>query len=594
MIQFNFLTKNIFSKMVFVVAVVGILMNIVAIDDSWAQGALEREHPRVSELQDKLTDYARGYLQTRLQGVPFMVTVKIEPLRRQGANNFQAPNEKLPYYDLQEEEIRDEWDDPSASIYVLQSRIQKATILLNLPQALKDYEVQEIRDALMSLLRLIPGRDEIKIEQRSWSLGATFWNYVILASAILFCLLIGLIFISRSWAKKLAGAIHDIKPKDRPDGDSGSSAPIVTSGGGSGAAGGGGSGGSGGGDLKFRDPLKTREFVHSRLAELIQDPTFPTLQAMIEMDRLAERLPKDFGALMMEFPPEKQKEIFAMSFKPEWLDAFTSPGELTGESLELLDRLTRMQVISLGKDWENMIIQVWRLGDEKGKFIKSLTKDEALAVLKSMPISVAVPVARQVFPGAWAVLLDPTFKPIALTPGRIKEIYWYALEMKVLLDFSALERYRQERDLLDYLVVSTVPEEKDIYGALPADSFLWKVRPPFYQVFDSGPDILKGVFSRVTLDDWALALFNVSRDYRKPIEALFNSKQKYLFANKMRTIEGAGFDRRIMGQARERIAKIHSSTIAELNRAKNLGTEEVAEAKVEDASEPSSDDNSAA
>jgi hypothetical protein len=533
------------------------LLASVFAHSAWAQGALEREHPRVSELQDKMTDYARGYLQTRLQGVPFMVTVKIEPIRRQLGSKYEPQNEKLPYFDLAEEEIRDEWDDPSASIYVLQSRIQKATVMLSLPQALKDYEVQEIKDTLMTLLRLIPGRDDIKIEQRSWSLGATFWYYVMLASSLLALMLIGLVFISRSWAKRLANAIHDIKPKDRAEGEAPTMAPVNM-----GAAGGpGGATGSTNtntsGDLKFRDPLKTREFVHSRVAELVKNPNFPNLQAMIEMDRLADRLPRDFGALMMEFAVEKQKELFSLSFKPTWLTAFSEPGELTTESLELLDRLSRIQYSGSTKEWEQLIIQVWRQGPDRVKFLKSLSKDEAFCVLKSMPVSVAVPAARQAFPGAWAVLLDPTFVPAPLTAGRVKEVSWYAVELKPALDFSALERYRQEKDLLDYLVVSTIPEEKDIYGALPKDSFLWQVRPPFYQVLEASGDSLKKVFDRVNMDDWALALFNVSRDYRRPIEDLFNSKQKFLFSNKMRTIEQMNVERTLLGRARERIARTY-------------------------------------
>lgn len=518
-----------------------------------AQGALEREHPRVSELQDKMTDYARGYLQTRLQSVPFMVTVKIEAMRRSTGSNYAAQQEKLPYYDLSEEEIRDEWDDPSASLYVLQSRIQKATVMISLPKALKDEEVQEIKDTLTNLLRLIPGRDEIKVEQRNWSLGANFWYYSMLALGGLMFLLTGMLFISRNWAKRLSSAISAIKPKERADGE-GLAATAVNTEGLSPHQKNGASSGSG--DLKFRDPLKTREFVSGRVNELMNHPTFPNLQAMIEMDRLADRLPKDLGALLMEFPVAKQKELFGLSYKPAWLSAFTDPGELTGESIELVDRLCRLQYDGSTKEWEGLIIQVWRLGSERGAFLKNLNKEEAFAILKTMPSSVAVPAARLAFPGSWAVLLDPSYEPKVISAARVKEIYWLALKQKPLNDFVALERYRQEKDLLSYLLISSLPEEKDIYGALQKDSFLWQVRPPFYQVLEQKEDVLKKVFDRVALDDWALGLFNVARDYRLPIEKLFNSKQKFLFVSKMKGIEQAGLDRSVMGYARERIARV--------------------------------------
>lgn len=516
-----------------------------------AQEITEREHPRVLELQDKMTDYARGYLQTRLQGVPFMVTVRLQAMRRQKGSNYKPQNEKLPYFDLAEEEIQDEWDDPSASLYVLQSRLQKATVMISLPKALSDSEVQEIKDSLTTLLHLIPGRDEIRVERRSWSLGANFWYYSVLVGIALFLLLLGMAFISRTWAKKLSTAIHDIKPKERADGDRGgsASAPVVQSPKSADSS-------SKSGDLKFRDPLKTREFVSGKIAELAANPHFPNLQAMIEMDKLADRNPRDLGSLLVEFPVAKQRELFGLSYKTSWLSAFTEPGELTSESIELADRLCRIQYEETSKEWEQLVIHVWRQGAGRVKFLATVNKDEAFAILKAMPTSIAVPAARQAFPGAWAVLLDPTFAPEPLAAARIKEIFWYLQDSKPLNNFTALDRYRQEKDLLSYLNVSSIVEEKDIYGAISRDSFLWQVRPPFYLVLESEPATMQKVFDRVTLDEWALALFNVSREFRRPIEKLFNSKQVFLFTNKMRAIEQANFDKSVLGQARESIGRV--------------------------------------
>lgn len=539
---------------IFTMFIFALLTNV-----AFAQGVVEREHPRVSELQDKLTEYARGYLQTRLQGVPFMVTVKIEALRRASGSNYRPQQEKLPYYDLSEEEIRDEWDDPSASLYVLQSRIQKAIVMISLPKALKEEEVQEIKDTLTNLLRLIPGRDEIKIEQRNWSLGESFWYYSGLVFGAVFLMLMGFVFISQSWTRRLSNAIMAIKPKERAEGDAG----VVNPGASLNTSGPNGNASNASGDLKFRDPLKTREFVSGRVQELLKNPAFPNLQAMIEMDKLAERMPKGLGALLMEFPLSKQKEIFSFSYKTSWLSALTEPGELTNESIELVDSLCRLQYDAASTDWQNLIIQVWRMGNDQSRVLKALSKEEAFSILKAMPSSAAVPAARLAFPGAWAVLLDPNFEPKSIGTSRVKEIYQSLVKEKPLNDFLALERFRQEKDLLAYLHIASVPEERDVYGALPKNSYLWQVRPPFYQILELKEEQLKKVFERVTLDDWALALFNVSRDYRVQIENLFNSKQKFLFTNKMRAIEAAGFDRGVLGHARERIARIYFNLVAE-------------------------------
>lgn len=524
---------------------------------SFAQAVTEREHPRVAELQDKMTDYVRGYLQTRLQGVPFMVTVKIEAMRRKPGSRYTPQAEKLPYYDLAEEEIRDEWDDPSASLYALQARVQKTTVLISVPQELKDAEVTEIQDSLSTLLRLVPGRDDIKIERRPWSMSTGFWNYVAVVIGALAVFLVGLLFISRAWATRLSTAIHEIKPKERNEDAAAGSVNVGPVGGGAEMAGGMHTGPGASGDVSFRDPLRTREFIAGRITELVKNPGFPSLLAMIEMEKVAQRAPADLGALLMEFPFEKQKELFGLSFSTGWLSAFTDPGELSGESVLLADRLCRLQYDENPKDWEHLIVQCWRLESQLIPFLKSMSKDDAFAVLKSLPASIAVPAGRAAFPGAWAVLLDPDYKTPTISAARVKELYKTALGYKELNSFEALDMYKQEKDLLEYLAVCSVAEERDIYGALPKSSFLWQVRPPFFSVLELDSLILQAGFNKVSLDDWALAMFNVSRDYRKTVEAMFNSKQKFLFTSKMRTIDQNGVDKNAMGSARQRIARLY-------------------------------------
>lgn len=515
-----------------------------------AQAQVEREHPRVAELQDRLTEYARDYLQSRLQGTPFLVTVKVEALRRQRGSNYQPKNEILPYFDLSEMEIQDEWDDPSASLYTLQSRISKATVLVSLPNSFPEVEAQEIKDSLTVLLRLIPGRDEVRVERRQWNLGPSMWTQALMGIGLLVLFLLGLAAISRNWAKRLSRAISETKPADKKEADTPMTPLNPTT-----AREMGPEKQTGSGDLVFRDPIKMREFVTSRVGELLTKPGFPNLQAVIEMDRLAQSDPRSLGALLVEFPFEKQQELFSYSSGVAWLNAFSDPGEITRESTELLDRMIRLQYNELSAEWHKLLIQIWRLGDERVSFLKGLGKDDSFAILKAMPSSVALPSARLAFPGAWADLLDPNFKPVRISSEKIKEIYKRALEVKPYSDINSIERYRHEKDLLSYLKLATITEEKDIYGALPSDSPLWQVRAPFYQVVEAEENVLKDFVSTVSMDDWALALFNVSRDYRRNIESHFTQKQKYLFLSKLRQADQAGVDRRLVGEVRENVAK---------------------------------------
>jgi hypothetical protein len=520
---------------------------------AWSQTPQERQHHRVSELQDKLTAYARDYLKTRLPDIPFLVTLRIEPLRRSPNSGYQVQNERLPFFEIAEEEIRDEWDDPSASLYVLQARIQKATLVVTLPQGLKDAEVDEIKDSLTTLLRLVPGRDEVRVERRSWSLGETFWNYVTLAASLLGALILGLLFVSRMWVRRLATAILQIKPKDSEKSDTAAmpvSAPAASLAGADSKS-------SANGALKFSDPLRTREFISGRIHELCQNHHFPNLDAMIAMDKVARLSPGQFGAVMAEFPKAKQEEIFSLSYQHHWLEAFSNPGELGPESLELIDRLSRTHYEGDDHEWQTLLIQVWRMGNDRPAFMKEIKRDEAFAILKRLPSSISIPVARIAFPGAWAVLLDAAYTPADIGSVQLKRLHEMAVKRCPRLEFEALARYRKDRDLLDFLHLASAAEEREIYEALPKGSYLWMVRPPFYKVFETDADGLKTLMEMVTLDEWSLALFNVPREMRKVIEDCFSSKQKYLFVNKMRAIDAAATDKGLMGNARARIAKVY-------------------------------------
>lgn len=520
---------------------------------AWSQTPPDRQHPRVSELQDKLTDYARDYLKTRLPDIPFLVTLRIEPLRRAPNSGYQVQNEKLPFFEIAEEEIRDEWDDPSASLYMLQARIQKAILVVTLPQGLKDAEVDEIKDSLTTLLRLVPGRDEVRVERRSWSLGETFWNYVTLSASLLFALIVGLLFVSRMWVRRLATAILQIKPKDSEKPEAAAMptpSPAANIGGAEARS-------STAGALKFSDPLRTREFISGKIHELCQNPQFPNLEAMIAMDKIARLSPGQFGAVIAEFPKGKQEEIFSLSYQHYWLDAFSNPGELGPDSLELIDRISRIHYESDDCEWQTLLIQVWRMGNDRPAFMKEINRDEAFAVLKRLPSSISIPVARIAFPGAWAVLLDSAYTPPEIGSAQLKKLHETAIKRCPRLEFEALARYRKDRDLLEFLHLASAPEEREIYEALPKGSYLWMVRPPFYRIFEADADGLKTLMEMVTLDEWSLALFNVPRDMRKLIEDCFTSKQKYLFVNKMRAIDSAATDKVVLGHARAKIAKVY-------------------------------------
>lgn len=125
----------------------------------------DTRHPRVSELEDQYKLQAMDFLKARFPHLPFSVVVSIDPLRRASGENYQTKQEVLPYYLLEDEEVRDEWDDPSASLYVLSRRIKSVQLTVSVPNTVDDDEIAEIKETLTSTLRLIPARDKIEIQR---------------------------------------------------------------------------------------------------------------------------------------------------------------------------------------------------------------------------------------------------------------------------------------------------------------------------------------------------------------------------------------------------------------------------------------------
>jgi hypothetical protein len=269
------------------------------------------------------------------------------------------------------------------------------------------------------------------------------------------------------------------------------------------------------------------------------------------------------GALLSEFSEDLQRRIFSYSHQMHWLQAMTDPGEITSEVLELLGRLMRNQRTAEAIPLQNVLIYVWRLDDNIATFLRSIEQDEAFAILAHLPKTVSLSAARAAFPGNWGTVLDTHFKPKSLSKDRLEKIAAKALQTKPLRDLSILDHYRQERDLLEYLLVADPVEEKEIYLASPAQSVIHTMRPPFYKVFELSTEALAFIVPKISLDDWALALLNTNRVARREIEKKFSDKQKFVFIEKLRKFDQNPPEKARVGAARERLARFIQAQLAD-------------------------------
>ncbi len=501
----------------------------------FAMNAFANEkHPRVAELEDKYKTDTIRYLEGRFPGLPFSVIISIDPLRDKSQQGYDLKGEVLPYYALDEEVIKDVWDDPTATLYTLSQRVKKVSVEIQIPESIVDEEYLEIKDTVTTMLRLIPARDAIDIVKREWTVLPHLKTYSLIGAFTLLMFLLGLLVISRFSVSNMATSLEKIHGQLSSQGGGGgagfSSAPKPSSGP--------GNLGKRGNDIKFNDPIKTREVIGTRVDDIVEQGELVRLENFIILDKLGKEDPESLGALMALFPIDTQRELLSLSRGTHWMDAMTYPGELSMRCLEVVEELGRVKPSSYNKTWEQLLIQVWRMDTGATTFLKKLDFDNAMTILNAMPKFISVPLARETFPGNWAALLDPNYKSKRLSDEETKTLYESSLINKSLVSFDVLGVYKKLRELLSFLKVADVRSEKEVYEAVPHDSMLTMMRPPFYKIFEEEDAVLLMEFvESITVDDWSHVLFGVPRDQRRVVEQFFTSKEKFFYLEKLKAMD---------------------------------------------------------
>ena len=193
-------------------AIIFMFLSVLVFESARAEEILK--HPRVAELEDQISRNATNYLRSRFPDRPFLITVSVDPVRRNedlASGGLRKTPENLPYMQLDSEEIQDEWDDPRLSLNELMLRSRKIMVNLTLPSSVLDTELEEISSALFSVLHLTKARDEVKLERRAWKEPTPWWAYGLLALSLVLIMLSGSYFINRFAVKRISGALMEAR-----------------------------------------------------------------------------------------------------------------------------------------------------------------------------------------------------------------------------------------------------------------------------------------------------------------------------------------------------------------------------------------------
>lgn len=511
-------------------------------------------HPRAVEIEKIMQRELQGMLHDILQDQPFYVGVKVTPLRRESAKS--QSKESLPYYDGSEE-IVDEWDDPAKTEYELMQRIAKISVKMELPSSLTQSQINDIKNATISRLSLVEGRDGVEIETkdfpRATTSGPAWYTVIAFLTLCLIALLYGGMMLWSS--KRLSKSIQTIKINPPESGAAAAATPQLNAFSNYDRPERGSLGGSEN-HVQFQDTLRMTEVITGLLKTIHSSPGFPCLEDMILLEKAVEENSSSTGALLSEFPMPMRHKIFALTFSSYWLKALTEPGKIDSSSFELINRLARVERSTKNQKWEELLICCWRLQEKLGSLLRGIDSHDGIAILKGLPQSLSLKIAREIMPGEWAQILKPGDSPIP-SPANIEKYLKTLYASQPLRSSEVLEQYKKDVELMNYLRTADPQIEKEIYGALPTHSTLFNLRPPFYRVLEADAEVLKEFVSQVNIEDWALALMNINKSQRSQIDAHFFDRQKFRFIELLRAYDRSGLSPEITGQVREKIARLY-------------------------------------
>lgn len=519
------------------------------------------KHPRVVQLEDNLKDAAASYVRGRFPGVPFMVTVRIDPLRRETGRAYSPEKTSLPFYDSDDdEEIKDEWDNPQVPLAALINRVRRIQLTILMPSKVRETEITELKDGLFTSLHLTPARDEIQIDRKEWVMQDVPWFGIYLGIGSLLLLLLGLLLINRTSANRIARALTDLKMQSSNQAAGSPSAAMNFN-----ETDFKNSQGTSSQELKFNDPLKMKDLASRSIEILSKDPAFPNHKDIFIMDKFGHEHPEKLGAILGEFSGEMQKRLFSYAADFHWIEALNEPAFLDFECLEVFQALTQNTRRLDEIEWSQTVLSVWRLNESRTSFLKELPKDEALSLLSEMPKAIAVSEARKAFPGSWASILDPEYKTKPIAKGRAQEIRAKAIATSPLYEIELVSRYRADRELLEFLKVADINEERDIYGAAPASSLIHSLRAPFFVILDQEAEAIRWFVPLISVDKWAYALFNMPKNERTKIDSHLSEKQRFILIERFKKMDTQPPDRRRVGEVREFIAQSFKKYLADKN-----------------------------
>ena len=295
--------------------------------------------------------------------------------------------------------------------------------------------------------------------------------------------------------------------------------------------------------------------LKEKLHGVVNAPVFPMLSDMLILEELADKALSSFGAFVFEMPRKHQQKVFFRGRSDKWFKGYIEAASVDMDCFLAVEKMLRNRTPSGSEKWEELLVQVWRLGDDSHLFLKQIPSDEAFLILSHLPKSFAVPTAKKAFPGGWAKILEMKDTNPIDDEGKVEEYVERTLQLKPYFSFKSIDDYKKDLELVDYLRLASIKDEEDIYESLSSESHIHNLRPPFYLIFKAEDEEFKEIFNQFELESWAVATINSPREYLKKITNQLDDKKRYIFSTMLKQLDETQFDVKEQIELREEIGR---------------------------------------
>jgi hypothetical protein len=485
---------------------------------------------RLIEVEDYFSSKTSQFIKARYPSTAFSVSVKANvDQESKSRTSTNTKNIDLPYLENLATNEVNFWDRKDLSLGTLISYVKSVQVRVDMDKEFSVEELNQLKNELFDYLKLAQVYDRLEINQRQWQNPWSLDDSKNQLALILFAAFILSVFffvILQSGIKKLIKGLSEPlvelgKNKENVSGPSALPGAQIT---------------AGAQDISSltssvltQDNKQQFVIEANKLSQFIGSSN-PELVRLLET--LGSKNPGAMGAVFKEIKIEDLRSAMRWARGDWWRQAVTQPGIADLNAMEYLQdisQLHRKEQLVKGREYDEFDMILARLSrKEFGRLLEGLKFEEAASILSRTSEDIKVSVGKYLYPGQWSSLISDA-KPSQLLDAKLKsQIHKKALQLAPVMTEQQVDSFFKEAELLRYLLTSSTKDEREVYKALPQNSWLVSNTVPFYSLLSLESQWLSLLLSNLSLDTIAVALSCCDTDEKEKVYACLTNKQNFV------------------------------------------------------------------